>query len=143
MALRACRECGSQISTKAETCPHCGIAAPARTVLDGIKDGIKEIILGLVSLCVVLGVFVFIVSSREAAKNDEEAKQKCLEKHPLTEKQTAARKHFGTCWQYSHTPSSVWSDNQRTMMLIGEGCYSDDRDDLRYGDAAWDVCKSR
>lgn len=30
MALRACKECGKDISTKAEACPHCG-AKPRRT----------------------------------------------------------------------------------------------------------------
>ena len=29
MALRPCRECGAQVSTEADTCPHCGIAQPA------------------------------------------------------------------------------------------------------------------
>jgi hypothetical protein len=28
MALTACRECGTQVSTDAETCPHCGIRSP-------------------------------------------------------------------------------------------------------------------
>jgi hypothetical protein len=28
MALTACRECGGQVSTSAEVCPHCGIRAP-------------------------------------------------------------------------------------------------------------------
>src|ERR1700674_1936975 len=28
MALKACRECGAQVSTEAETCPHCGVRAP-------------------------------------------------------------------------------------------------------------------
>jgi hypothetical protein len=29
MALVKCRECGSQISDSAATCPHCGVSAPA------------------------------------------------------------------------------------------------------------------
>lgn len=31
MALVACRECGSEISDSAATCPRCGVAAPAGT----------------------------------------------------------------------------------------------------------------
>lgn len=34
MALKACRECGNQVSTKAEICPHCGVRSPTREVLD-------------------------------------------------------------------------------------------------------------
>jgi RNA polymerase subunit RPABC4/transcription elongation factor Spt4 len=29
MALKPCRECGAQVSTSAEVCPHCGVRAPA------------------------------------------------------------------------------------------------------------------
>lgn len=29
MALKPCRECGQQVSTSAETCPHCGVHSPA------------------------------------------------------------------------------------------------------------------
>src|SRR5690242_18527172 len=28
MAIKACRECGGQVSTKAEICPHCGVRSP-------------------------------------------------------------------------------------------------------------------
>lgn len=28
MALASCRECGSQVSSSAKTCPHCGLARP-------------------------------------------------------------------------------------------------------------------
>ena len=29
MALKPCRECGAQVSTAAEVCPHCGVRSPA------------------------------------------------------------------------------------------------------------------
>lgn len=42
MALQACRECGAQVSTSAEVCPHCGIRSPTSSnplaALDGRKD---------------------------------------------------------------------------------------------------------
>ena len=31
MAMRPCRECGQDVSTKAKTCPNCGIKKPGRT----------------------------------------------------------------------------------------------------------------
>jgi ribosomal protein L40E len=33
MALKPCRECGQQVSTEAETCPHCGVRSPTVTPL--------------------------------------------------------------------------------------------------------------
>jgi RNA polymerase subunit RPABC4/transcription elongation factor Spt4 len=31
MAMRPCKECGKEISTKADACPHCGAKPPKRT----------------------------------------------------------------------------------------------------------------
>lgn len=36
MALKPCRECGTEVSTEAESCPRCGIARPAKA--DGLMD---------------------------------------------------------------------------------------------------------
>lgn len=30
MAIQTCRECGEDVSTEAESCPHCGATAPTR-----------------------------------------------------------------------------------------------------------------
>lgn len=38
MALVPCRECGAQISTYAETCPHCGIGKPGVAPATGSKE---------------------------------------------------------------------------------------------------------
>jgi hypothetical protein len=31
MSLKACRECGREVSTEATTCPHCGVKSPTST----------------------------------------------------------------------------------------------------------------
>ena len=36
MAIEACRECGSGVSGKAPTCPHCGVANPSRQRLSAV-----------------------------------------------------------------------------------------------------------
>lgn len=45
MALKPCRECGAQVSTKAEVCPHCGVHSPTSenplTAL-GVEKGKKR-----------------------------------------------------------------------------------------------------
>ncbi|MBA3560055.1 MAG: hypothetical protein H0W30_15820 [Gemmatimonadaceae bacterium] len=33
MALKPCRECGREVSAQANTCPHCGVSAPANNAL--------------------------------------------------------------------------------------------------------------
>jgi hypothetical protein len=86
----------------------------------------------IILLMIGAGVTWFIYYADEAAKKDREAYEQCLKEHPLTAEQTAAKKHFSTCFEDRHMPSSVWSDNQRKTMLIGEGCYPDDRDDPLY-----------
>lgn len=48
MALIACRECGSQVSSSASSCPRCGVPAPAPATLvvvltDAGNDKIKTI----------------------------------------------------------------------------------------------------
>lgn len=141
MALGSCRECEKQVSSEAKGCPYCGIDSPikpARTSFDKIAAVIK----GLIFICLLLIAVNIVLNMQDAAKEKEQAEQKCLSEQPLNPKQLAARNHFSTCWKYRHTPSSVWSDNQRNLMLLGEGCHRDDRDDPRYGDADWDLCKA-
>lgn len=46
MALRACRECGSQISTRAASCPHCG--APVKKQSSSAALGCLAVIVVLV-----------------------------------------------------------------------------------------------
>lgn len=39
MALEPCHECGSEISERAKTCPHCGIKSPFKSNIQrGLED---------------------------------------------------------------------------------------------------------
>lgn len=49
MALIPCRECGKNVSSAAETCPHCGIKSPAAAP----AKRLRYVLLGLVGLAVV------------------------------------------------------------------------------------------
>jgi hypothetical protein len=51
MALIKCKECGSEISSKAKACPHCG----APTKKEGIQPGCLGRILILVGILVLGG----------------------------------------------------------------------------------------
>ena len=52
MALRPCRECGAQISTAANACPHCG----CKRRNAGISDGILACVFGVLGIFTMLGI---------------------------------------------------------------------------------------
>jgi len=79
MALKPCRECGAQVSTSAEVCPHCGVRSPAAenpvTVVGqpASKGWGVEGCLGALLLVGLLGVAIAIVSNNADQKPDEHA----------------------------------------------------------------------
>src|SRR5262245_36640079 len=54
MALKACRECGQQVSTRAETCPHCGVRSPVR------GNAVTAAIRGLLRLVFFMGILLIM-----------------------------------------------------------------------------------
>ena len=66
MALKPCRECGVQVSTEAEVCPHCGVRSPtasdplAALAPSGNKQG-KITGFGWFTLVLVGGIIVLFV----------------------------------------------------------------------------------
>jgi ribosomal protein L40E len=61
VALKSCKECGNQISDKAESCPQCGAKQPKKTSL------FTKIILGLIIFTVILS---FIGNNDENNNNN-------------------------------------------------------------------------
>lgn len=51
MAIKPCKECGSQISDKAESCPQCGAKQPKKT------SKLALIFAGLVLFAILIGIF--------------------------------------------------------------------------------------
>ena len=91
----------------------------------------------IVGAGLLVGLAIFIRVADEDAASEAKAEKQYYLDHPKTAAQEAADKHFLKCSTYQSTPHSVWSDKQKTFMLAEEGCYSDDRDDPRYGDATY------
>src|SRR5579862_8845234 len=61
MALKPCRECGAQVSDAAETCPHCGVPAPAGARPASTRTGSKGVGIGcLVVIGIVIAFFVYV-----------------------------------------------------------------------------------
>jgi len=51
MALKACRECGKEVSTEAKQCPNCGVAHPTSQMSSGTKGALGCLaVIGLVTL---------------------------------------------------------------------------------------------
>lgn len=67
MALKNCKECGSQISDKAVSCPICGAKQPKKTSI------IALVLAGLVLLVVISGILKKNDSDKEVAQNSNTA----------------------------------------------------------------------
>lgn len=66
MALVPCRECNHQVSTKAKTCPNCGIGEPARSTA-------KDFWHGLIGLALIGGLIYWVWPSDTAQQETQEA----------------------------------------------------------------------
>lgn len=65
MALIDCKECGQQISTKAESCPNCGAKVK------------KNISLGAFLVVIILSFFVFKSCSNNSVTDSIDIEQEC------------------------------------------------------------------
>ncbi len=67
MALISCHECGSQISTEAKTCPHCGAKNKSRPPL--VRKSL--LILGVI----IIGGFAYVASTIDPAYSIPECQE--------------------------------------------------------------------
>ena len=71
MALKPCRECGKEVSTKAKTCPQCGISHPTSQLDRGTKQALG--CLALIIVVVVIGQIGSQSSAPPATNNAQTA----------------------------------------------------------------------
>jgi hypothetical protein len=62
MALTKCRECGGQVSTEADDCPHCGCENPARS---------RFLIKGVLGFLIIVGGIAELVQFTGLLSPDE------------------------------------------------------------------------
>lgn len=65
MGLKACRECGAQVSTEANVCPHCGVRDPTSAATLQAQKGC----LGVFAVAVLLAVAGAVFGSSDGPKN--------------------------------------------------------------------------
>lgn len=79
MAMKACRECKTEVSTEAKTCPHCGTPNPTTP-----KASAKDTFAGFLVLAAIVGGTVTMCSDSDAEKQAKaqakaEADVKCAQ----------------------------------------------------------------
>ena len=63
MALKACRECGKDVSTEAKTCPHCGVKDPSGAIAAGQKAAGRGCFLVVLIFVAIFGAIAYFGSS--------------------------------------------------------------------------------
>lgn len=80
MALKPCKECKTEVSTKAKTCPHCGVKNPGVTA--------KDMFLGMVIFVVIVfGLIAYFSGGSESDENKtapEEITEEIAEEPAIT-----------------------------------------------------------
>jgi len=102
MALTTCRECKKEVSTSANTCPHCGVKNP------GTKT--KDTAVGVIGLVVLVGIVYSCSGSDKPKQETTSSATDQLQQPPVGEKKTAdevaACKLDLQCWGEKNLPAA-------------------------------------
>lgn len=126
MALRACKECGQEVSTKAERCPHCG--ASIRKQVSGCAGCLVVLVLGAIFLVVFAAVTGPGPGGRSAgassspAKSAEELRTERLKKqfsawdgsHPALTRMI--KKSMNDPDSYDHVETGYWDQGDHLIV---------------------------
>lgn len=130
MALAKCRECGQQVSTSAETCPHCGVKYPykGKRTAEGAKSAFGSMLraAGCLGFLFLVGLIYAVVwLNSEGAGTDTEpgakAHQRSRRSKPDTRPEVTERQQAASRQPESEVdpPASgepvSRSDRQRTL----------------------------
>ena len=121
MALKPCRECGQQVSTDAETCPHCGVRSPTAT--RGLYWGrIAAVLLVLIGIAA-----LFNSGSGDKSKGSAE-KPKPEENPQMTE----CRSDWTKC-----TDNKAFVNDSGRWLNVKVRCGIATEERVRYGSPKW------
>lgn len=119
MALIKCKECGKEVSKKAETCPHCGVPLKKQATKYGCGT---LILLGIVTF-ILIGVFSSNdTSTTSTPKSQEEIRKERIQKHfsawdgshrGLTE---IIKKSMNDPGSYKHEETAYWDKGDHLIV---------------------------
>lgn len=92
MALQPCKECKKEISTKAKTCPHCGVKDPGVTT--------KDVLFGVVILVAIVFGLIMFFSGGSDSDEDKKTPEEIAE-------ELAACKSDVQCWGGKHSVAAI------------------------------------
>ena len=99
MALIKCKECGNEISSKAETCPKCGMrlkASPKSNSGSGCIVGFFKLIGGLVGGLIGLGVAISLLSNNSVSPT-RQLEIRCEEASKTQANESDIRAFYESC----------------------------------------------
>src|SRR4051794_38630444 len=88
MTLVECRECGNDISKRADKCPHCGAPGPARSRLKPKPIGCGTIVAALSLAIVILSRFNFYSPPNSSSNSGTDTGSPTINR-PLSQAQLA------------------------------------------------------
>ena len=68
-----CKECGKELSKKAEICPNCGIRVKRKSLLAQIGVFFLGIILLIAIIAIIIGIVIFIGKTKKDAIKEKYA----------------------------------------------------------------------
>ncbi len=90
MAIKKCKECGNDVSTKADKCPHCGAK---------VKNDIG--CLGVIVIIIAIGIIINIVSKPDNTKSSSKSNVPAKIQSPKEIKEQKIEMSF-SAWDGSH-----------------------------------------
>lgn len=120
MSLILCRECKQKVSSKAQTCPHCGIDKPAK-----VETNWKTIIYALTGFAIFLFAAVALEDSNRTPsppKTPEQTRKETIEKsfsawdgsHYNLER--AIKKSMNDPKSYEHVKTIYWDKDNHLII---------------------------
>jgi hypothetical protein len=120
MALKPCRECGAEVSTDAETCPHCGVRSP---VAKGSGKGS-----GIGRAIVILTILLIIGWAISTTNKPESGSTKPQEDPQISQ----CRSDWTKCADNAQLANNSWD------YTVAEGrCKTAANDQAKYGTPKW------
>ena len=117
MALVKCKECRKKVSTKAQSCPHCGapVEAPKKTSLG------KQFLAALF----VFAVFVYVGSSFEAVSPSNNRPPATAKPSAITVSSTDVGKPWsGDKWPFTVSSGTLKCDRDAVIFVVGGRTYA-------------------